>query len=219
MECKENRYSFQHDHFKEMRTYCDLMDRLMMQLDMVRKGPDRIAIDPVLTRLHADIVAPATRFVAPILVRKRLRRAGIRYSNLLEIPRLYLDPGLMSQVIFNLLDNAIKYSKPDDRAGFKVEIEGSSGEGGYEILCRDYGIGVPDGHEERIFEFGFRGPNAEDFDVGGEGMGLWFALQIVRLHGGTLTLRNNRNPTTFRIVLPYGLSTSPPIKVSSEDES
>lgn len=134
------------------------------------------------------------------------------------MPKLYVDRGLMTQAVFNLLDNAIKYFHGDP-ASFKIEIDGCNVPTGYEIVFRDGGMGVPDGLEEHIFKMGFRGPNACESDVTGEGLGLWFARGIVRRHDGDLVLRRHRDPTEFVIVLPRYLAQSPPReRASGEDE-
>ncbi len=207
-ECKTEGYTFQFDHFGELATYCNVMNRLLLELDAVRRGPHLIPLLPEKVHIFSEIIAPATRFLKPILVKKGLSRKSIKYKDVYKTPVLYLDPGLMTQVVFNLLDNAIKYSR-DKPKEVKIEIEGNEADTNYEILFRDNGVGVPEGWEEKIFDAGVRGPNAYKYDVAGEGLGLWFAREIARRHGGDMMLRNSRDPTIFAIVLPNSLRNSP----------
>jgi signal transduction histidine kinase len=209
-ECKAKAYEFQFDHFEELRTYCDVMNRLLKELDVVRQGPHQIPLAPKETHVFSEIIAPAVRFVGPLLKKKRLTHRCIDYgSDLYKTPAFFLDPGMMTEVIFNLLDNAIKYSR-DNPNEVKIEISGRDAGDNYEILFSDNGVGVAEGWEERIFDPGVRGPNAYDHDVAGAGLGLWFAREITRRHGGDVVLRNRNDPTVFAMILPNSLRTIPP---------
>jgi signal transduction histidine kinase len=206
-ECQTRGYTFQFDNLEEMGTYSDVMNRLLKELDIVRRGPHRIPLNPQPTYLVRKIIAPACRFVWPLLHKAGFPGNAITYT--VDIPDLYLDPGLMTQVVFNLLENGIKYYQ-DDPAKFSMLIEGTRSPEGYELVFRDHGIGVDEGYEDLIFEAGVRGPNAHQYDVSGEGIGLWLARAIVQRHGGDLFLRYNRNPTEFVLRLPPGLVHGPP---------
>ena len=72
-----------------------------------------------------------------------------------------------------------------------------------EISVRDSGIGIPSGEQRRIFEKFVRGSAARDNDIRGTGIGLAMARQIVRAHGGDITLESEPGKgSTFRVVLP-----------------
>ncbi len=209
-ECREFRYTFKHDYFEELELYRDVMRRLLKTVDLVRIGPEHVPLSPRKTYLHMDIIAPAVRFVRPLLRRKRLNPKKIQYGGVKTIPPLHVDRALMTQVVFNLMDNAIKYSRKDKPAAFVLEIEGKVTSHDFEIAFRDSGVGVPETWEDRIFEPGVRGVHACQHDPMGEGFGLWFAREIVRRHGGELILRNRVEPTEFVIVLPSSLAQEPP---------
>lgn len=200
-ECREYQYTFKHDYFDELKTYCDAMNRLLLEVDVVRKGPQFIPLVTRRTYFEKGIIAPAVRFLRPLLVKRKLSSEKIKYLNLRRVPELYVDPALMTQVVFNLLDNAIKYFHGEAH-DFQIEIEGNDTGSNFEVLFRDNGVGIPQGWSERIFESGIRGPNAHQYDVAGEGLGLWFGREIVRRHGGDLILRKQKDPTTFVIILP-----------------
>jgi len=213
-ECKTNGYTFQFDHFEEMEIYADVMNRLLKELDLMRRGTHSIPLAPQKTYLLRKIIAPAVRFVRPLLIKagydiNKSAKDLIYYTGLDKIPDLYVDPGLMTQVVFNLLDNAIKYYQGDP-ADFNMMIEGKNSPQGYELLFRDYGIGIEPGEEQLIFEQGVRGRNAHQCNVRGDGIGLWLARAIVRRHGGDLFVENNRRPTDFVLRLPHTLANTPP---------
>lgn len=213
-ECATKGYTFQFEHFEEMGIYSDVMNRLLKELDLMRRGTHSIPLMPQQTYLLRKIIAPAVRFVRPLLIKagfdsSKNPKNPITYNKLDKIPDLYVDPGLMTQVVFNLLDNAIKYYQGDP-AEFNMLIEGSNSPEGFEVFFRDWGVGIEIGDARIIFEQGVRGRNAHQFDVSGEGIGLWLARAIVRRHGGDLFVGCNRNPTEFVLRLPHSLQYGPP---------
>ncbi len=86
----------------------------------------------------------------------------------------------LSGVVFNLLDNALKYSNL--RPEILVKLTKPDGQILLEIT--DNGPGIPAEFREKIFEKFFRIPTGERHDVKGHGLGLSYAAEVVRLHGG-----------------------------------
>lgn len=214
-ECVNHKYEFQYDHLKDLSTYCDVMNRLLQRLDAVRKDLHEIPLAVEKVHIFSEIIPPAIRFVRPLLEKQGLNHKSITYIGLNEIPELHLDVGLMTTVVFNLLDNAIKYARHDPK-DFRIEVEGRTIDSSFEIIFRDWGIGVPEGWETEIFESGRRGPNAYEYDVAGQGLGLWFAREIIGRHQGQLELRHLKDPTTFVISLPKALKKEGPANASEE---
>lgn len=91
-----------------------------------------------------------------------------------------VDPVLFSQVLVNLLENAIKYTP----ARSPLEIRASVGGAAFDVEISDRGPGVPPGGERRIFEKFVRGDHP---GVGGVGLGLAICRGIVEAHGGKIT--------------------------------
>jgi signal transduction histidine kinase len=189
------------------------MNRLLQELELARVGPERVVLQPVRLYLEKSIIAPARRFVWPLLRKRRFEVGGMRYEDLHLIPQLYLDRALMTQVVFNLLENAIKYAQ-ESRDLFMIRIEGRKTDSGFEVSFKDRGIGIPPGWESRIFEPGVRAPNARQTVEFGDGYGLYFARELVRRHLGDLEYRRHDDWTEFVIVLPRSLATAPPPSVS-----
>jgi len=216
-ECQDFRYTFKHEYLTELELYRDVMQRLLKTVDLARIGPEHVSLAPTRILLHKDIVAPAVRFMRPLLRKKKLDPARIVYKGTKEVPPLYVDPALMTQVVFNLLDNAIKYSEKDRPDAFRIEIEALVTVDSFEICFRDNGIGVPEDRKDKIFEPGWRAQEARAHNPLGEGFGLWFASEIARRHGGSLVLRNTADPTEFVLVLPKSLAQRVPSDVTAQE--
>jgi signal transduction histidine kinase len=116
----------------------------------------------------------------------------------------------MTQVVFNLIENAIKFARHDPDE-FQIVIAGAIVEEGkyYELSFRDWGVGVPIGFDDRIFQEGTRGPSAWQHDVLGDGLGLYVARQFTRLNGGELEYRRHDDFTEFVIRFPRSLKDEP----------
>lgn len=107
------------------------------------------------------------------------------------------DAGRLDQVLTNLVSNAVKFS-PD---GGQVEIRVTARDGAAEVMVRDEGPGIAPEEQEPIFEPFARGRAGET--VGGTGLGLYVARQIVEQHGGTITVQSALGAgATFVIRLP-----------------
>jgi signal transduction histidine kinase len=102
-------------------------------------------------------------------------------------------------VLWNLFENAVKYS-PDCNT-VRVIVAGNAR--GVEIAVRDQGAGIPSHEHKRIFEKFVRGSAARESNIRGTGMGLAMAPQIVRAHGGEITVESEPGQgSTFRVLLP-----------------
>jgi signal transduction histidine kinase len=109
-----------------------------------------------------------------------------------------VDPDRLSQVVGNLLANAIKYS-PE---GGAVEVRAETLRGDVRIVVRDSGLGIPREDQAHIFTKFFRGRAAAS-GIPGTGLGLAVARQIVEAHGGLIGFASEEGRgTTFWIELP-----------------
>ena len=114
---------------------------------------------------------------------------------------LALDEVHISNVIHNLLDNAVKYS-PNQ---LHVEIQTESHESECVIKIKDQGIGMEKSLLESIFEPFYRVPTGNIHNVKGFGLGLSYVKKIVEAHGGKVKVESTLGAgSTFIITLPYG---------------
>jgi signal transduction histidine kinase len=117
---------------------------------------------------------------------------------------LYLDPLRMNDVVLNLMMNAIKYAE-EDPAKFAIRIDLSETRDVFVIKFKDWGIGIKSDFKDKIFDSGFRAPEAIARCVTGSGLGLYISRSRMREMGGDLSLANNYKPTEFHVVLPKSL--------------
>ena len=114
------------------------------------------------------------------------------------LPSIRCDRLALEQVFSNLLDNALKYLRPDEPGRIKVTGYAASGRVVYEV--RDNGRGIAEADQKMVFE-PFRRAGAQD--QRGEGIGLAHVRALVRRLGGTIKLTSALNAgSTFRVVLP-----------------
>ena len=90
----------------------------------------------------------------------------------------------LTQVIINLISNALKYNKKDGA----VYVNGGIEEKMAVISVRDTGIGIPEADLPRIFERFYRVDKARSRERGGTGLGLAIAKEITEQHGGTMEI-------------------------------
>jgi two-component system sensor histidine kinase KdpD len=101
-----------------------------------------------------------------------------------ELPAVSADPGQMSRVLWNLLDNAMKYSEGE------VELSADVAGSWVTLSVADRGPGLAPGEEEQVFEKFYRGPGFRERSIPGSGLGLSVCRSIVEAHGGRLSARN-----------------------------
>lgn len=106
----------------------------------------------------------------------------------------FADPDMLSTVIINLIDNALKYS-PNNQS---VEITAKEEHGSIRITVRDQGMGIPQGELGKIGRRFFRASNAKT--MAGTGLGLYSAYKLLAYHGGTLRLLSNPEGGTTAVV-------------------
>jgi two-component system sensor histidine kinase VicK len=111
-----------------------------------------------------------------------------------------VDADRIEQVLVNLLDNALKYSRRD---GVVTVTVGGTQEGEVQVQVRDEGIGIPAADLPRIGERFYRADKDRSRAGGGSGLGLAIARVLVEAHGGRLWLESQEgHGTTVTFTLP-----------------
>ena len=106
----------------------------------------------------------------------------------------------LSRAIFNLVDNAIKYTPEGGQIRISGEKDQSREE--VEILIEDSGIGIPVDEIDKIFDRFYRVDKARS-ETRGTGLGLSIAQEIVKAHNGTITVKSSsQQGSIFRVTLP-----------------
>ncbi len=102
-------------------------------------------------------------------------------------------------VVFNLLDNALKYSK--ENPVIQIDLKGD--EDDVILSVKDHGIGIAPEYKDKIFDKFFRVPHGDTHNAKGYGLGLSYAAQVIKKHKGTIAVQSEPGTgTTFTITLP-----------------
>jgi signal transduction histidine kinase len=97
---------------------------------------------------------------------------------------LFGDRIKLNQILYNLMDNAIKYTPENG----KIHVSLKEEDGNLVWRVRDDGIGIPEEDQEHIFERFYRVDKARSRETGGTGLGLSIVRQMVKMHGGTISV-------------------------------
>jgi two-component system, OmpR family, phosphate regulon sensor histidine kinase PhoR len=116
-----------------------------------------------------------------------------------NLPLLEADENRLQEVIYNLLDNAVKYSQPGGTISLRAAVSGDR----VRISVADQGVGIRDADLPRIFERFYRADKGRSRELGGTGLGLSIVKHIVQLHGGAVEAESEPGKgTTISVNLP-----------------
>ena len=188
-------------YLRDLKGYTESMGEILQSFELATDENLEMSLEKEPISWVVDLVAPATKAVEESSRGRGVKSLRIERSGLDRAPTMLLDKSRMLQVVFNLLENGVKYAKEGVKE-IRIEVMYRRRPGRYEICFRDWGIGVPPGYEDRIFLMGVRAPNATIKQVAGRGFGLAISRRIVQAHGGDLVLRSREDGSDFIISLP-----------------
>lgn len=111
-----------------------------------------------------------------------------------------IDEDKLTQVLDNIISNALKYSPEGGQVTFKIKELGDH----IEVSIRDQGIGIPKNNVKKVFERFYRVDKARTRQLGGTGLGLAIAKEMIGAHGGQIWARSIEGKgTTILFTLPY----------------
>jgi two-component system phosphate regulon sensor histidine kinase PhoR len=140
-----------------------------------------------------------TRAVVDEFQREAARDVTVEVDSSAVVATVLADEPALTNALWNLLDNAVKYSPATTPV--RVNVHGSAAE--VTIAIRDGGSGVPPAERRAIFERFVRGTRARELGVPGTGLGLALVTHIAAAHGGRVELDSEEGAgSTFRLVLP-----------------
>ena len=112
---------------------------------------------------------------------------------------LNADEGLINQVIYNLIDNAVKFTP---ESGY-IDVRAEQNSCHTTITITNSGAGIPADEIERIFERFYKVDKSRGLDTKSTGLGLYIVKSIVEMHGGTVSASSEPGKyTRFRFTLP-----------------
>lgn len=114
-----------------------------------------------------------------------------------ELPRVLADENRLHQILYNLLDNAVKFTQQGE-----IRLSARRSDGKVELAVSDTGIGIPEHQLHQIFT-SYHELGAAERQIGGSGLGLAVTRQLVELHGATIQLRSTPGlGSSFSFALP-----------------
>ncbi|MGH9022326.1 MAG: sensor histidine kinase [Acidimicrobiia bacterium] len=176
-----------HEAERLERTVEDLLDLSILE---AQESPERELVSVALVMADAAERMAASAEAAGIPIEMTEPAGDIRIS---------CDRRQVISGLFNLLDNAVKYSEEGGKVEFTAEVEGFH----VVVSVRDYGIGIPGRDLERIFERFYRVDRTRSRATGGTGLGLAIVRHVAQAHGGEVSVDSEEGlGSTFRLKLP-----------------
>lgn len=134
------------------------------------------------------------------LIEPQAKAKGITISVDAEPLYTYGNAALLSELVMNLLDNAVKYNNEGGSVHATLK---PAGDDKLELTISDTGIGIPKDKQGRVFERFYRAEESRNKSTGGSGLGLAICKHIVEKHKGTLSMTSEEGKgTTVTVILP-----------------
>jgi two-component system phosphate regulon sensor histidine kinase PhoR len=135
---------------------------------------------------------------AALTARAQERQVSLRHE-IAPDAKIYADPRRLEQMLTNLIDNAVKFNRPEGAVTVAFAPNGARDR----IRVKDTGEGIPAEHLPRLFERFYRVDRARSREMGGTGLGLAIVKHLARAHGGEASVESEIGEgTTFMIELP-----------------
>lgn len=169
-----------------------LVDDLLTLAQLESASPNLQLSDVRLSELFTAIIGDWARKFAE-------KKLSIDVGVAPDLPLIQADEMRLQEILYNLLDNALKYTPP----GGKIRLQAQRV--GHEIALSvsDTGVGIPEADLPRIFERFYRADKARSRELGGTGLGLSIVKHIAQLHGGRVEAESQPDRgTTIRVLLP-----------------
>jgi two-component system sensor histidine kinase SenX3 len=176
-----------HESERLERTVEDLLDLSILE---AQESPERelIAVDMLMADAAERMASTAEAAGIPIELTEPAGHILVA-----------CDRRQVTSALFNLLDNAVKYSEKGGKVVLTAEMEG----GQAVLVVSDAGIGIPAEEQERIFERFYRVDRARSRAAGGTGLGLAIVRHVAQAHGGDVSVESSEGQgSAFRLRLP-----------------
>ena len=173
-----------------------LIDQLL-DLSRLESGDVPLELEPVKLGPLVEQVLTEVEVARPD------RANGVDVHNEVpsDLPPVEADRERIHQVLFNLLDNAFRFTP----SGGAVTVRAVRENGSCEVSVEDTGPGIPAEHLPLLFERFYRVDPSRSRDDGGTGIGLAIARSVVEAHGGRIWAESDQGQgSRFRFVLPLG---------------
>lgn len=184
-----------------------MIDLVNSLLNVSRIELGRIIIEPEPTNLH--------ELVKRILIelKQQINQKKIKILTNIEknIPKINIDPKLITEVYSNLIANAVKYTPNKGQISITISSKGD------QLISQitDTGYGIQKNEQSKVFKKFFRGTNIKKIDTDGNGLGMYLIKEIIETSGGKIWFESKENKgSTFWFSLPKKGSISKKGKVA-----
>ncbi|WP_165773342.1 sensor histidine kinase [Zooshikella ganghwensis] len=180
-------------------------------LDMTRLGHGELKLERDWVTIE-DIINVTLKRSKPLLQHQYIHVTGVQPT-----PLLYVHPALIEQALFNVVENAIKFTPKDG----VIELQTAQQEDTLLLSVIDEGPGIPEDEREQIFDM-FYTVSRGDCKPPGTGLGLAISQSILRAHGGFIEVTASSAPNTgatfvFHIPLPTQQPIEEPVDGTDSD--
>jgi signal transduction histidine kinase len=154
-------------------------------LDVTKLDDDRLRNNPILV----DAGAAARQAVDQMQNEAKKKGIELKYESVGEIQPLYIiyvDIDQLQEVLYNIIDNAIKYTKQGS-----VKVSAVDNQGKVRISVADTGIGIPAEDVPHLFQKFYRVDNSDTREIGGSGLGLYLIKQLTEKLGGQIGVESD----------------------------
>lgn len=153
----------------------------------------------ILDKTNGNFVEVVEKEVHGLENAAKARNLTLNFNSDSDSIQMRVDFGKLSQIIMNLIDNAIYYSKP----GGVVNVSINQTKDKVEFMVEDSGIGVPESEQSGLFTKFYRATNARKQRPDGTGVGLYLAKKVALAHKGDVVFKDNKGKgSTFGFWLP-----------------
>jgi PAS domain S-box-containing protein len=127
---------------------------------------------------------------------------------------VFVDRDMWEKIVLNLLSNAFKFTF---EGSITVRLSSTGDRSGAQLTVSDTGVGIPDKELPHLFERFHRVENQRSRSFEGSGIGLALIHELVKLHGGAITVESREGSgTTFVVTIPFGIAHLPPEQIDNE---
>jgi signal transduction histidine kinase len=194
VENEERKSEYYAAMLEESEHLSHLIDNILdfSRIDEDRKKYEFVMLDP------DQLIREFLKSIRQLLVESGFE---ISYSSPDKLSAIRADRNAILQVLYNLVDNAIKFSEKSRKVDINLDFKDNE----MQLSVKDYGIGISIKEQGKIFERFYRSRESQQSGIRGSGIGLTIVKKIVEDHGGHITLLSRPGEgSDFTVRLPAG---------------